>query len=92
VRQQDQVPPNTIYSLPTDGYALLNLEAGLTELHLGGLALDAALAVRNALDTRYRDYLSRYRLFVDDPGRDIVVRLTLPFGRAPGRDGHHRTY
>jgi iron complex outermembrane receptor protein len=92
VREQDQVPPNTIYSLPTDGYALVNVEAGLTELHLGGLALDAVLAVRNVFDTRYRDYLSRYRLFVDDPGRDIVVRLTLPFGQAPGRDGHIRTH
>ncbi|HEX5820055.1 MAG TPA: TonB-dependent receptor [Gemmatimonadales bacterium] len=92
VREQDQVPPNTIYSLPTDGYALFNLEAGLTELHFGGLALDAVLAVRNVFDTRYRDYLSRYRLFVDDPGRDVVVRITLPFGHAPGRAGHLRTH
>jgi iron complex outermembrane receptor protein len=88
VRQQDQVPPNTIYSLPTDGYALLNLEAGATEVHLGGLAFDAVLSVRNALNTRYRDYLSRYRLFVDDPGRDVVLRITLPFGGA-GRGIHH---
>jgi iron complex outermembrane recepter protein len=88
VRQQDQVPPNTVYSLPTDGYALLNLEAGATEVHLGGLAFDAVLAVRNALNTRYRDYLSRYRLFVDDPGRDIVLRITLPFGPGAGSGGH----
>jgi iron complex outermembrane receptor protein len=88
VRQQDQVPPNTVYSLPTEGYALLNLEAGVSELHVAGLALDAVLSVRNALDTRYRDYLSRYRLFVDDPGRDVVLRITLPFGQAPG--GSHR--
>jgi iron complex outermembrane receptor protein len=85
VREQDQVPPNTIYSLPTDGYALFNVEVGMSELHVGGLALDATLAVRNLFDTRYRDYLSRYRLFVDDPGRDVVLRITLPFGASPGR-------
>jgi hypothetical protein len=35
--------------------------------------------VNNALNTRYRDYLSRYRLFVNDAGRDVVFRVTMPF-------------
>jgi hypothetical protein len=30
------------------------------------------------LDTRYRDYLSRYRLFVNDTGRDVIARVTMP--------------
>ena len=32
--------------------------------------------VRNALDTRYRDFLSRYKAFALNPGRNIVVRLS----------------
>lgn len=80
-RRQDQVPPNTVYSLPTAGYWLLNLEVGATALRLGATQLDVSLAVRNLLDTSYRDYLSRYRLFVDDPGRDVVLRARIPFGR-----------
>lgn len=79
VRQQDGVPDGTVYTLPTAGYALLQLEAGMRGGTLLGRRADLSVSVNNALDTRYRDYLSRYRLFVNDAGRDVVVRLTMPF-------------
>lgn len=79
VRQQDGVPAGTVYTLPTAGYALLQLEAGTRAFHMLGRTADVSVSVNNALDTRYRDYLSRYRLFVNDAGRDVVVRLTMPF-------------
>lgn len=80
VRQQDGVPAGTVYTLPTAGYALLQLDAGTTGVTLLGRLLDVSLSVTNLLDTRYRDYLSRYRLFVDDAGRDVVLRVRMPFG------------
>jgi iron complex outermembrane receptor protein len=80
VRRQDQVPPVTIYKLPTSGYGLVNLEIGATALVVHGVRYEPSLAVRNLFDRVYRDYLSRYRLFVDEPGRDVVFRLTVPFG------------
>jgi iron complex outermembrane receptor protein len=80
VRKQDQVPPVTVYRLPTAGYGLLNAEVGAAQLHLFGTPLTASLAVRNLLGKRYRDYLSRYKLFVDEPGRDVVLRLEVPLG------------
>jgi iron complex outermembrane receptor protein len=73
VRRQDHVPPVTIYKLPTAGYELINVEAGATAIEIGGVRLEPSLAVRNLFDVRYRDYLSRYRLFVDEPGRDVVL-------------------
>lgn len=79
VRQQDGVPAGTVYTLPTAGYALLQLEAGTRAIHMLGRTADVSVSVNNALDSRYRDYLSRYRLFVNDAGRDVVVRLTMPF-------------
>jgi iron complex outermembrane receptor protein len=82
VLRQRRVPSVTIYRLPTAGYGLFDLEVGATEIRLGRLRMEPSLAVHNVFDTRYRDYLSRYRLFVDDPGRDIVFRLTIPFGSA----------
>ena len=82
VRRQDRVPPVTVYKLPTAGYDLLNVELGATAITVGRTRVEPSFAVRNVLNTRYRDYLSRYRLFVDEPGRDIVFRLTLPFGAA----------
>lgn len=80
VREQTRVPESTVYALPTDGYSLVNLEGGAELLRLGPLPVDLALSVRNLLDRRHRDYLSRYRLFADDPGRDMVLRFTIPFG------------
>jgi iron complex outermembrane receptor protein len=81
VRRQDRVPPNTVYKLPTAGYALLNVEVGAASLTVLGRSLELSVAARNVFDTAYRDYLSRYRLFVDEPGRDVVVRVTTAFGR-----------
>jgi iron complex outermembrane receptor protein len=60
---------------------LFNLEIGVASLDLFGQPLELSIAARNLLNTAYRDYLTRYRLFVDDPGRDVVARLTVPFGR-----------
>jgi iron complex outermembrane receptor protein len=81
VRRQDDVPLNTVYSLPTDGYALLNAELGSGSLELLGRRWELSVSARNLLNTRYRDYLSRYRLFVDDSGRDLVLRLRAAFGK-----------
>ena len=78
VRQQDGVPEGTIYTLPTAGYALLQGDIGLRELRVAGRPVDVSLSVSNALNTRYRDYLSRYRLFVDDAARDVVLRVRVP--------------
>jgi iron complex outermembrane receptor protein len=80
VRRQDGVPEGTIYTLPTRGYSLLQGEIGTAGATLFGRPMDVSVSVTNALDTRYRDYLSRYRLFVDDPGRDVVVRVRMPIG------------
>lgn len=79
VRRQDGVPQGTIYQLPTAGYALLSLDVGTAGVSVLGTRLDVSLSVNNALDRRYRDYLSRWRLFADDPGRDVVLRVTAPF-------------
>ncbi len=78
VREQDRVPSETIYGLPTDGYQLLDVGFGWSGVRIGGHDVDLSLDVSNLLDRSYRDYLSRYRLFVDDPGRDVVLRVEVP--------------
>lgn len=80
VQEQTEVPETTVYALPTDGYTLVNLEGGADLLRVGPLPVELTLSVRNLLNRRHRDYLSRYRLFADDPGRDMVLRFTIPFG------------
>jgi iron complex outermembrane receptor protein len=80
VRRQDRVPPGSVYSLPTAGYALFNLELGARQLVVLGRRFEPGLSIRNLFNRRYRDYLSRYRLYVDDAGRDVVFRLRTWFG------------
>ena len=79
VRRQDRVPVGIVYALPTRGYALAQIDVGARQLALGRQRFTVALTVQNALNARYRDYLTRYRLFVNDPGRDVVVRVTTGF-------------
>ena len=79
VRRQDRVPTGIVYALPTRGYALAQIDVGARQLALGRQRFTVALTVQNALNARYRDYLSRYRLFVNDPGRDVVLRVTTGF-------------
>ena len=82
VRQQDRVPPDAgEFAPPPPGYALLGLDFGGT-LPLIGPDARLTLSVRNLLGTRYRDYLSRYRYFADEPGRSVVLRLSVPLGTA----------
>ena len=59
----------------TGGYTLLHLNAGTTTMLLGRVVrIDVAL--RNALNTRYHDFLSRYKEFALDPGRNLILRLS----------------
>ncbi|MBC7842084.1 MAG: TonB-dependent receptor [Gemmatimonadaceae bacterium] len=79
VRKQDNVPTGTVYALPTQGYVLASADLGSAQLSLAGRRIDLSLSATNVLNARYRDYLSRYRLFVNDAGRDLIVRLRVPF-------------
>ncbi len=62
--------------IPTAGYALLTLEAGF-ERPLWGRTIQVDVAVHNVANTSYRSFLSRYKEFALDPGRNVVVRLSL---------------
>jgi len=64
----------TVFDLPTDGYTLVGLEVG-GEHVVAGRRLTLAARVRNLTNTEYRDYLSRYKTFAFNPGRDVSVRI-----------------
>lgn len=62
------------YDFDVSAYTLLGLGAG-TSVGIGGRMFDVDLTVHNALNTEYRGFLSRYKRFALDPGRDIVLRV-----------------
>ena len=64
--------------IPTAGYALLHLEAGL-ERRVGGRPARLDVRVRNATNMRYRDFLNRYKEFALDAGRNVVLRISTEF-------------
>jgi len=64
--------------IPTAGYALLHIGGG-ADVRLFGRAMHLDLSLRNALNQRYRSFLSRYKEFAFDPGRNLIVRLSSGF-------------
>ena len=61
--------------VPTAGYALVHVSGG-TDLRLFGRVMRLDIALRNALNQRYKNFLSRYKEFAFDPGRNLIVRLS----------------
>ncbi len=78
VFKQWRVDPEAEYVPPPEAYALFYVEAGL-RVWVGKQPLNLFFKVNNLLNTSYRDYLNRYRYFVDDLGRNISFKINIPF-------------
>jgi iron complex outermembrane receptor protein len=59
-------------------YTLLNLGAGFN-LPVGTNGLHVDLALHNALDKKYANFLSRYKTYALDAGRNLTIRLSTGF-------------
>jgi len=82
VAKQGRVPADFDYALPPDGYFRLDIEF-LTHLKTNVLPdIEVGLALNNATNSRYREYLNRFRYFIQEPGRNLVIRLRIPFGHS----------
>ncbi len=80
VRRQTLIAATTFdYAAPPAGYATLTLTVG-GKIDLNQTPVELNLSVHNLLNQPYRDYLSRYRYFALNPGRNYTLHLTVPFG------------
>jgi len=77
--EQTRVPANTDYAAPPAAYTLFDLEAGAT-FYFHKQPFEVGLAVFNLLDEQYREYLNRFRYYADELGRNVSLRLKVPFG------------
>lgn len=79
VRRQTNIIPGRDYAEPPAGYLRTDVSVGgvleLSETMLARLTLSCT----NLFNVAYRDYLSQYRYFTDDPGRNIILRFTTSF-------------
>ena len=78
VLKQTRVPEDMDYANPPEGYSLLNFAAGM-DISLKEQSISIGISVNNLLNTRYRDYLNRFRYFADEMGRNISLRVKVPF-------------
>ncbi len=61
-----------------DAYSLINAHAGVRGTWMGRES-SVDLQVRNLMSVEYKDFLSRYKRFALNPGRDVVLRLRMAF-------------
>jgi iron complex outermembrane receptor protein len=67
----DLVPPPAAYFLAE---AMVGVEG-----HLAGQSVKVALTGTNLLGARYREYTSLLRYFADQPGRQLMLRITASY-------------
>jgi iron complex outermembrane recepter protein len=60
------------------GYTLAHLGAGTT-VPVGRATIAVDLQLRNVFDTEYASFLSRYKTYALDPGRNFVVQVSTLF-------------
>ena len=73
VDAQSRVGP---FDEPTAAFGLLHLGMG-GEYAIGGRSLTIDLRLRNALNSAYHNYLSRYKTFAFEQGRNLTLRLSM---------------
>lgn len=60
------------------GYTLAHVAGGVM-VPLGGRSIALDVQVKNLLDKAYAGFLSRYKTYALDPGRNFIVRVTTAF-------------
>ena len=73
------------FAPPPPAYALLGAEAGIA-VPLGAQRLTFSLTGRNLTNTRYRDYTNLLRYYANEPGWDVMLRVSLDFTTAPSTE------
>jgi iron complex outermembrane recepter protein len=77
VAKQTRVPPNSDYTPPPAGYDLWFADAGCS-IPFGRKLVDLHFSVTNLTNVSYRDYLDRFRYYVNEVGRNFILRVTVP--------------
>lgn len=80
-REQKRVPGKNggnqwnDYAPPPPSYGLLSFEAGTI---LTRSKIQAGITIYNLTNEKYRDYMNRFRYFLDETGINVALRLKVP--------------
>jgi iron complex outermembrane receptor protein len=75
VSTQDRVEE---FETPTDGYTLIDVGIG-GEVAVGSSRAYVDLSAANLFNVAYRDHLNRYKAYALNPGRNITLKVSVPF-------------
>jgi iron complex outermembrane receptor protein len=78
VAKQERVPANSDYVVSPSGYMLISADLGFS-IPVGKQEMSVSFTAANIFNTAYRDYMDRFRYFMDEPGRNFTLRLRVPF-------------
>ena len=67
------------FSTPPNAYHLLNFNSSIDFKTSNKTALTVGLEISNLLNTSYRNYLNRLRLYADDLGRNFLLTFKLNY-------------
>ena len=76
IGQQSRVQPG---ETPSSSYELVGVGLG-AEIAVGAGTASVDLGVDNVFNEAYRDHLSRYKEYADNPGRNLTLRVRIPLG------------
>jgi len=76
--RQKRVPANSDYLTPPPGYMLVNAHMGFS-VPAGKQQINITFSINNIFNVAYRDYMDRFRYFTDEPGRNFMLRIRMPF-------------
>ncbi len=78
VTKQWRVPANSDFAPPPPAYSTINLHAS-SNFFVNKQSIEIGISIFNLLNASYRDYLDRFRYFTDAMGRNVALRVKIPF-------------
>jgi iron complex outermembrane receptor protein len=78
IDKQYRTPKNVDYVAAPNAYFLINFDLGFV-VPIKNQSITFNLVVDNLLNTTYRDYLNRFRYYSDELGRNISLKIKVPF-------------
>ncbi len=77
VFEQTNVPAGIDFTNAPAAYQLFDFSFGANDFTKA--KINWSIGMQNALNSSYRDYLSRYRYYALDAGRNVFIKLSIPF-------------
>jgi iron complex outermembrane receptor protein len=78
IAKQQRVPANSDYAPPPQAYMLINAGLGFS-IPIDKQMMSVSFTANNIFNVAYRDYMDRFRYFMDEPGSNFTLRLRIPF-------------